>query len=104
MNLRINWLLVAGYWLPKDGGKMYTAKVYVQLKEGILDPQGQTVVRALMSLGYKNVSDVRVGKFIELKMEGKDKKTLASQVDEMSNRLLSNPVIESYTFDVEEEG
>ncbi len=82
---------------------MYKAKVYVTLKEGILDPQGQIIGKALDSLGYKNVGNVRVGKFVQLELEGDDKNKLSKQVDEMSHRLLSNPVIESYTFDLGEE-
>jgi phosphoribosylformylglycinamidine synthase len=82
---------------------MYKAKVYVTLKEGILDPQGAIIGKALDSLGYKNVGNVRVGKFIQLELEGTDKSKLNKQVDEMSHRLLSNPVIESYTFELGEE-
>ena len=80
---------------------MFVAKVYVMLKEGILDPQGATIGKALKNLGYQDVQDVRVGKFIKLTLNGADKEKLEKQVDEMCHRLLSNPVIESYTFEVE---
>lgn len=81
--------------------EQHVAKVYVQLKEGILDPQGATINKALQSLGYNQVQDVRVGKFIKLTLNGKDKEKLRKEVDEISHRLLSNPVIESYTFEIE---
>lgn len=81
---------------------MYRAKVYVQLKEGILDPQGVTIGKALTTLGYKNVENVRVGKYITLDLDGKSEAELKKQVDEISHKLLSNPVIESYTFELEE--
>ena len=82
---------------------MTIAKVYVTLKEGILDPQGQIIGKALKTQGYDNVAEVKVGKFIELKLEGKDSAALKKQIDKISHELLSNPVIESYTFDLMEE-
>ncbi len=82
---------------------MPTAKVYVTLKEGILDPQGQIIGKALLAQGYNNVSNVKVGKFIELRIEGGDGPALKKQIDKISHELLSNPVIESYTFDILEE-
>jgi phosphoribosylformylglycinamidine synthase PurS subunit len=71
-------------------------RVLVRPKEGILDPQGQTVERALPALGYEGVSNVRIGRLIELDVEGTDAGTVASQVREMCERLLANPLIESY--------
>ncbi len=82
---------------------MAIAKVYVTLKEGILDPQGQIIGKALKTQGYDNVTDVKVGKFIELSIEGGDGAALKKQIDKISHELLSNPVIESYTFDILEE-
>ncbi|SJZ81236.1 phosphoribosylformylglycinamidine synthase subunit PurS [Selenihalanaerobacter shriftii] len=81
----------------------WKVKIKVLLKESILDPQGQAVEGGLDSLGYKNVSDVNIGKYMELEIEDvvtKDK--VKTQVDEMCQRLLANPVIEDYTFEVEE--
>ncbi|MBI5698947.1 MAG: phosphoribosylformylglycinamidine synthase subunit PurS [Candidatus Margulisiibacteriota bacterium] len=77
---------------------MAKVKIYVTHKKGILDPQGKTVETALKSLGYKNVSDVHIGKYIELEIEGRDVK---QQVKEMCEKLLSNPIIEQYRFEVE---
>ncbi len=81
---------------------MASAKVYVTLKEGIADPQGLTIMRALKSLGYEEVEDLRVGKYIELKISGYDARRIAERVREMSERLLANPIIEDYRVEVEE--
>ncbi len=81
---------------------VWNVKVETRLKESILDPQGQAVEKGLDALGYKNVSDVHVGKYMELTIEEvEDKKELEKQLDEMCQRLLANPVIEDYSFQVE---
>lgn len=77
---------------------MAKVKIYVTHKKGILDPQGKTVEAALKSLGYKNVSDVHIGKYIELEVEAHK---VDQQVKEMCEKLLSNPIIEQYRFEVE---
>jgi len=82
---------------------MVIAKVYVTLKDGILDPQGQIIGKALKTQGYDNVSRVKVGKFIELELAGDGPDKLKKQIDKISHDLLSNPVIESYTFEIQEE-
>ena len=74
----------------------YEAYVNVMLKPGIADPQGQTIERALPALGYEGVTDVRVGKLIELSVEAGDPREAEQKVSEMCERLLANPVIESY--------
>jgi phosphoribosylformylglycinamidine synthase len=66
------------------------------LKPGIADPQGQTIERALPALGYDGVSEVRVGKQIHLDVEAGDPDEARTQVLDMCERLLANPVIESY--------
>jgi phosphoribosylformylglycinamidine synthase subunit PurS len=71
-------------------------RVLVRPKEAILDPQGQAVERALPALGYQGVSNVRIGRLIELEVDGGDPGAVASQVKEMCERLLANPLIESY--------
>ncbi|HJT37460.1 MAG TPA: phosphoribosylformylglycinamidine synthase subunit PurS [Actinomycetota bacterium] len=73
----------------------------VMLKDGILDPQGKTVEENLPSLGFEGVSGVRVGKHIELDLEAPDREKVVSQIEEMSRRLLSNPVIEDFTYRIE---
>jgi phosphoribosylformylglycinamidine synthase subunit PurS len=74
----------------------YVASVNVMLKDGISDPQGLTIERALPALGYEGVSGVRVGKRIDLKIEASSPDEARSRVEEMCRRLLANPVIESY--------
>jgi phosphoribosylformylglycinamidine synthase len=74
-------------------------KVYVTLKPTLLDAQGRVVHNALESLGYEDVSQVRIGKFIEIEM-AEDASDVEARVTEMCNRLLANPVIENYRFEV----
>ena len=69
---------------------MTHARVLIRPKEGILDPQGQTVERALPALGFSGVSGVRVGRLVELEVED------PARVEEMCERLLANPLIEDY--------
>jgi phosphoribosylformylglycinamidine synthase len=66
------------------------ARVLIRPKDGILDPQGQAVERALPALGFDGVANVRVGRMVELEVED------AGRVDEMCERLLANPLIEDY--------
>lgn len=80
---------------------MARARVYITLKEGILDPQGKTVLRALKSLGYDEVEDVRIGKYMELALSGDDAPRLESRLGEMSEKLLANPIIEDYRMEVD---
>jgi len=68
----------------------------VSLKAGLLDPQGKAVEDALPTLGWTNVSDVRVGKHVQLTIESPDEASARAQVEEMAERLLSNPVIEDF--------
>jgi phosphoribosylformylglycinamidine synthase len=77
------------------------ARVFVTLKKSVFDPQGKTIADALHSLGYTSVGDVRQGKFFELDIAGASAdqaKTLASEV---ADKVLANPVIESYRVEVE---
>jgi phosphoribosylformylglycinamidine synthase len=71
------------------------------LKEGILDPQGKTVLRALKSLGYEEVDDLRIGKYMELTLDGEDREKLEARVLEMCEKLLANPIIENYRVEIE---
>ena len=73
----------------------------VMLKEGILDPQGKTVEENLPSMGFEGVSGVRIGKHIELELEAPDRAAAEKQIEEMTERLLSNPVIEDFTYRIE---
>lgn len=78
------------------------AKIYVTLKKSVLDPQGVTVKHALESLGYKGIQDVRLGKYFEVKLETTDKKKAAHEIEQMCHKLLVNPVIEDFTYDLGE--
>jgi len=76
------------------------AIVNVYLKEGVLDPQGKAAHHALGSLGFENVSDVRIGKQIVLELDAKDRSEAEAEVKEMTETLLANTVIEDYTIEI----
>lgn len=79
----------------------YIARVYVVPKPAILDPQGKAIETSLHSLGYDEVGDVRLGKFIELRLSGDGAEDVRARVEEMCRSLLANEVIEDYRFEVE---
>jgi len=75
-------------------------RVYVTLKRGVLDPQGSAVGRALRTMGYAEVEDVRLGKYIELTLQdGQGEPEAKARLEEMCRRLLANTVIEDYRFE-----
>ncbi len=78
----------------------YEARIEVTHLPGVLDPQGATVERALPALGYRNVSDVRIGKCIRLVVEAPDRDGARRQVEAMCEHLLVNPVIEAYDVEL----
>ncbi len=80
---------------------MYVAKVYITLKPTVNDPQGLTIKGALHNLGFTSVEDVRAGKYMEVRIEESDPTEAKEQVNEMCRRLLANPVIENYRFELE---
>lgn len=80
---------------------MYKVKVYVSLRESVLDPQGSAVKSALHSMNYTEVSDIRIGKYMELTIE-KSERDLDTLVREMCEKLLANTVIEDYRYEFEE--
>lgn len=80
---------------------MTKAKIYVMLKEGVLDPQGKVIQRSLASLSFKGVQQVRQGKVFEIVLEVDDRRQAETQVQEMCRQLLVNPVIERYEFVIE---
>ena len=71
------------------------AVVFVSLKDGVLDPQGVTIQKALSQMGYSDFVSVRSGKFFELEIES-DASDIDRRIDDVSSRLLSNPVIEKF--------
>lgn len=76
------------------------AEIVVTLKLGVHDPQGEAVLGTLKHLGFENVGGVRVGKYIELVLTAKTAEAAKSEVKKMCEKLLSNPVIESYQFEI----
>ena len=78
------------------------ARIVVMLKEGVLDPQGKAVAGALHGLGYAEVRDVRIGRVIELEMEGGPDG--GARLEAMCRQLLANPVMEEFRIDVDEDG
>ena len=79
---------------------MARVNVYVTLKPSLLDAQGKVVQGALENLGYSNVAGVRIGKYIELEVNDGNNR-LEQDVDDMCRKLLTNPVIEDYRFEIE---
>ena len=77
-------------------------KIFISFKEGVLDPQGKAVERSLHSLGYEEVRDVRMGKYLEIALEASSRETAEARVREMCDKLLANPVIEDYRFEIQE--
>jgi len=76
------------------------AHVYVTLKRGVLDPQGKAVARSLGTMGYEEVQDVRLGKFIELEIDETDPARAKERITEMCKRLLANTVIEDFRIEI----
>lgn len=87
-----------------DGPGTFLAKVYVTLKPTVNDPEGITIGGALASLGFDGVRGVRSGKFFQVAIEAADSATASAQVDQMCSRLLANPVIETYSFELVKPG
>jgi len=81
---------------------MARARVIITLKKTIMDAQGQTVERALHNLGYQGVRNLRIGKYVEMEVDGAPRKQLSAQLDEMCRKLLANPIIEDFRVEIEE--
>ena len=81
---------------------MFLAKVYVTLKPTVNDPQGLTIKGALHTLGFKAVEEVRAGKYIEIRIQEANREKAANEVQEMCKKLLANPVIENFRFELEQ--
>ena len=78
------------------------ARVHVRLKNGVLDPQGAAIARALAQLGFAGVREVRQGKMIELQLDENDRAEAEVRVRAMCERLLANPVIETFTVTIDQ--
>ena len=83
---------------------MIKAKVYVTLKKGVLDPQGKTIKQALEHLEFKGIENIRVGKLIEVSLNGVNESEAETLIKDMCEKLLANTVIEDYRFEIEAEG
>ena len=81
---------------------MYLAKVFVTLKPTVNDPQGLTVLGALKTLGFDSVEGVRVGKYLEVKINEAERAKAEALVSDMCQKLLANPVIEEFHYELEE--
>jgi phosphoribosylformylglycinamidine synthase len=77
------------------------AKIVITPKKAVLDPQGKTVQNALAQMGYSDIGPVHVGKYLEVELMGADKEEARKQIDSACHRILSNPVIEDYRFEIE---
>ncbi len=82
--------------------RKYKAHIYVTLRPSVLDPAGTAVQSGLRHMGYENVEQVRIGKYIELLLSATDENSAREQLDRMCDQLLANPVIENYRFDLVE--
>ena len=80
----------------------FLARVYVSLKPTVNDPQGLTIADGLRSLGFGEVEGVRAGKYIEIRLTAATADEARQRVDAMCDRLLANPIIETYRFEVED--
>lgn len=76
------------------------AKIFVTLKNGILDPQGRAIQQSLHTLGFATVEDVRLGKFMELDLNETEAVSAENQIKAMCEKLLANTVIEDYRYEI----
>lgn len=81
---------------------MYEAKVKIGLKKGISDPEGKNTLKALHLLGFKNVKEAKTIRTIDLIIDGKSKGEVQKSVEQMCQRLLTNPVIHNYDIEIKE--
>ncbi|MBD0268207.1 phosphoribosylformylglycinamidine synthase subunit PurS [Pseudanabaena sp. FACHB-2040] len=78
----------------------YQAQIYVTLRPSVLDPAGTAVRSGLTHMGYNNVEQVRIGKYVEVTLTAEDEASARQQLDRICDQLLANPVIENYRFDL----
>ena len=79
----------------------YQAQIYVTLRPSVLDPAGTAVKSGLLHMGYDNVEQIRIGKYVELTIAANSEDAARQQLDQICDRLLANPVIENYRFDLQ---
>jgi len=79
---------------------MFTAKIKIMPKAGVLDPQGKAVMNSLETLGFGDIEEVRMGKYVEIKLDAKSRSTAVENVTAMCQNLLANQVIEAFEFEI----
>ena len=77
-------------------------KIFITPKNGVVDPQGITIKGALESLGYQSIANIRLGKYIQMELNSKSRKEAEKDIEEMCRKLLANPVIENYRYEISE--
>ncbi len=82
---------------------MRKATIYVTLKPQVLDPQGKVIMNALHTLGYNNVTEVRASKMFEVTINAENDADIAKEIDEICDKVLANPNIETYYYDIHDE-
>ena len=80
---------------------MYLARVFISLKPTVNDPQGKTIQGGLSQLGFDTVSSVRAGKYMEIRLDEDSERSASQKISEMCDKLLANPIIENYRFELE---
>lgn len=78
----------------------FQARIHITLRPSVLDPAGTAVQSGLKHMGYENVEQVRIGKYVELSLQAESKAAAQTQLDQICDQLLANPVIENYRFEV----
>ena len=77
------------------------ARIHITLKKDVLDPQGKVIANSLSNLGFEGIQSVRQGKYIEIMLDGDDKNSATSKLNEMCEKLLANLVIEDYSVEID---
>ena len=89
------------FWGQPVVTQQYFAQIYVTLRPSVLDPQGTAVQAGLQHMGYDNVAQVRIGKYVEVTLSAVDQAEADRQLHQICDQLLANPVIENYRFDIQ---
>ena len=78
-------------------------KIFITLKNGVVDPQGTTIKGALESLGYQGIANIRLGKYIQMELNSRSREEAEKDIEEICGKLLANPVIENYRYEIEKD-
>lgn len=79
---------------------IFHVRVFVSIKESVLDPQGKTVNEALHHLGYQNIEKTRIGKYVTFDLKADTQAVAEKQIKEICDKVLTNPIIETYTYEI----